>query len=287
MSDDKQTPEAKNNEPGSQDAAAAAPADPAPEQQSQPTQEASRPEHIPEKFWDPEAKAIRSESVLSAYLDLEKVGRKRLEEMSPEDKAQLAKSLGLEGDKINELREQFMQERLADRPEKPEDYTFDKGGVPEGLEFNSDAPDPMLAWWREFAFEHGLTNDQYGQGISRWLGSIAESMPNLEEEQKKLGENAVTRIEKVNTTFEKAGLTQGEIQAINLAVSSADAVVALEKLIAYRGAPSMETNRAAPAQSLTLDELRALQLSKEYMNGDPATVKRVSEGYDRLYAQAS
>lgn len=249
---------------------------------------AKRPDYIAEKFWDPEANSVRVESLARAHADLEKMSRRRFEDMNEDERAQLYNTLGFDPGAVleSDLRQKWEQDRLADRPEDPSHYSFDpkEAGIPDIVEFDATADDPMLNWWREFSHEQGFTNDQFGQGVSMWLNTLAGMQPDIEAERAKLGDNADARLDRAVTYLNKAGLSQEETQAIEGIVKSAAGVSALEKL-ALLALPPNSQNQMGTAGSgkLTADELRALQASPEYRRGDPATMRKVEEGYAALY----
>lgn len=103
--------------------------------------DSQRPEWAPEKFWDPEAKAVRYEDLGKSYSNLEKLlGREKIpvptgdEDVEGWNRAYTA--LG--------------------RPEKPDDYEFERPSLPEDLPYDEDAEKSFRQW----AHEQGLNKRQ-------------------------------------------------------------------------------------------------------------------------------
>lgn len=263
------------------------------EGQAQQTQQTpTRPEYIAEKFWDPDAGSVRVESLAQAHADLEKMSRRRFEEMNRDERAELYNTLGFDPEKVleSDLRQKWENDRLADRPENASDYSFDakEAGIPDTVEFDATADDPMLNWWRQFSHDQGFTNDQFGQGVAMWLNTLAGMQPDIEAERAKLGDNADARLDQAVSYLKKAGLDEAETQAIEDVVKTAAGVSALEKLALLALPPNSQDAAASSAVSkLTEDELRALQASPEYRRGDPVTMRKVEEGYAALYPEGA
>lgn len=264
------------------------------EQESVPEQETpapqTRPEYIAEKFWDPDGNSVRVESLARAHSDLEKMSRRKFDEMNQDERAQLYSTLGFDPEAVleSDLRQKWENDRLADRPENPADYNFDakEAGIPDIVEFDASSDDPMLNWWRKFSHDQGFTNDQFGEGVSVWLNTLASMQPDIEAERAKLGDNASVRIDQANSYLKKAGLDEEETNALESMVTSAAGISALEKLALLSLPPNSQSNVGYVGSSkLSEEELRALQDSAEYRRGDPATMRKVQEGYASLYPE--
>ena len=265
---------------------AAPPADPP----ASPPAETSRPDYIPEKFWDADTKMPRVESLAKSYSDLETHSRRKFDEMNEDDRAALYNTLGFDPGAVMEsdFRQKWEDDRIADRPAKAEDYKFDakEAGIPDIVEFDDTADDPMLNWWRGFSHDQGFSNDVFGQGVSMWLNSLASMQPDVETERKALGDNPDVRIDQANSFLNQAGLADNEMEAIKSLVTTAAGVTALEKLARLALPPNSQNREGdVTAHKLTEEELRALQGTKEYLRNDPATVRKVQEGYAALYPE--
>ena len=248
-----------------------------------------RPDHIPEKFWDATKGAARVDDLAKSYAHLEQ---------------QFAKG-----------KESYEAERLKARPEKPDGYAValpKEGPVAEALakaklhivdkmpdkpeagvnHFVLDPKDPLLGFWREHAHKNGLSQDEFTAGVVQFAMAQAargKAMPSDDQlrevagrlRNEALGENAGKRFEHVVGQV-KAIAGDQAVADLDLEFASPKAIEAIEKLLERAGAPAFSSEPAA-AGVMSLDELRALQRTKEYIDGDPATVKKVQDGYRRLY----
>lgn len=201
---------------------------------------------------------------------------------SPED---LARSYGelekrLSG-RDEELKAKWEAERLAGRPEKPDAYK-----LPEVPGVADDQP--LTSWWRGFAHEAGLSQEQFEKAISAYTEAMAASQPKPEAEIAKLGDNAAARLQALSLWAGKT-FDAEELEAVRRAATTAAGVRALEKLMGS-AAPTDERafEAAGPAED---DEatIRKLMDSKAYWSPndrDPAVMKRVEDFYARQAAKA-
>jgi hypothetical protein len=138
-----------------------------------------RPEGIPEKFWDVDNATINSDRLLQSYKELESYNGKRMEDL----RASVA--------------EEYVQTRMADRPASVDDYEVrGDGPVADALD-GVDGDDPLLGWWRETAFEAGLSQAQFESGLSAYITRRMADQPNPVEEMAELGENGRVRVDAV------------------------------------------------------------------------------------------
>jgi hypothetical protein len=184
------------------------------------------------------------------------------------------------GAKPDELKSQWEAERLAKRPEAPEKYELPANDV-----FDPDelAAHPLTAWWRKQAFERGLTNEEFQAGINEYAESAIPSI-DFEGEMKKLGDNAVQRVNAVAAWISKFKDKPAAYARLEAITADAEGVELLEQLMgqtvsAAGGAP-------APAPQITPESVRAMQADPRYWDAgrrDPAFVKQVEEAYAKLY----
>lgn len=219
--------------------------------------QAQRPDFIPEKFWKDGAPDV--ENLAKSYAEL----------------------TSWKNTKTEELLKQLDAERLKARPEAMDAYKLPEI---EGVDPAELDDTPLLGFWRETAFNMGLNQEQFENGIKQYMDSVAASGPDLEAEQKALGENAEQRIAAVTqwatTTFSEPE----EFEAIQRLGQTAAGIKVLERLMGQ----SMQGDSGTGAtKSLTIEELKAMQLDARYWNPvhrDPAFVKQVDEGFQKLYA---
>lgn len=172
----------------------------------------SRPDYIPESFWDAEK--------------------------------------GFKTDDFNTLLTTKAERdaHLAQVPEKPDGYQVklpesfqlpEGFSMPEGQQFEIDENDPRVGAVREFAHANQLSQDQFGQLIA--IGAqmdIAEQMnlnTALEKQREELGAKGVERVNAV-TTWLGAKLGGEAAQALAPMLYTAKQVQAFERLMSlFRG----------------------------------------------------
>ena len=125
----------------------------------------SRPEWLPEKF-------KTEQDLLKSYESLEsKLGQKE-----------------------TDLRETWEKEiheaAFADRPASSGDYQ-----LPENIDETLAPDNDLLNWWSTFAWENGLSQDEFSQGIAQFEKTTANSESAREDEIGKLGDNAQERLQ--------------------------------------------------------------------------------------------
>ena len=100
----------------------------------------SRPEWLPEKFKSPEELA-------KAYGELETWRMKTKDEAVALFKEEVAQE----------------QSAVANVPDDASKYEFkyDTSILPEGINFDAEAPDPMLDWWRDHCFQNKLPQEAF------------------------------------------------------------------------------------------------------------------------------
>lgn len=181
--------------------------------------------------------------------------------------------------KEEQVRAKVEQERLSKRPEKAEAYT-----VPEieGVAPDELAQHPLTTWWREHAFQQGLDQEGFAQGISQY---IQANRPNLEQEKAKLGENAETRTRALGAWVYSQFTDSSELAAIEKLCSTADGVRALERIMqAGSGFRDQRLATAPPSPEEAKAEIERLMSSDGYWNQnnrDPEAVRRVEAWFER------
>lgn len=217
-----------------------------------------RPAHVPEKFWDPDV-GIRVDELAKGYNELE----------------------GLMRTKTDDLRTQIEADRMKDVPDKydfklPEDLK-----VPNGVELDLNADDPLLQWFEGFAKQVGLSQDSYNEAIKAYIEAELAGMPNVEDEIRKLGQNGNDRVQTANAKLDEI-LAEDEKAIVAEMLTTAAGVGVLEKLLKISGPENFEGD--AGSAPLTLEELRKIQADpRYYADHDPELIRKVRAGYARLY----
>ena len=220
---------------------------------------ASRPEYVPEKFWDAEKGEARLQTFGESYTQLEQKFHSKMDDLRAEVKA----------------------ESLANRPENASDYTLPEL---EGVEFQEG--DPLLSFWREQAHGMGMDNDGFQAGIKSYVEAMQATAPNVDQELAKLGEDGQTRIDAINA-WADAKLTEDTKNALNSLATTAEGVVAIEEMmsLSQTSANTVDASQSTPVAE-TLEELQALMNTEKYWGAagvrDDQLVDRVTKGFERL-----
>lgn len=176
--------------------------------------------------------------------------------------------------KTEDLKEQLKGELFKDRPESADKYE-----VPAGL----DADAPILGWWKEQAHTMGLSQDQFQEGVNKFVEYVGGSV-DIEAEVAKLGDNGKARIDAVTAWAQKNFTDPEEFRVLELIGTSAKGIIVLEKLMG--GAElNVSDNNDVPAKSLTEADLRKMQGDPRYWDPtrrDPSFVKQIEEGWRNL-----
>lgn len=227
----------------------------------------TRPDYVPEKFWNPESGEVRLQEMASSYSSLEsKIGANREAYFN-----------------------EFEQGRMANRPESAEQYEVrldaKELGLPEDTAVNINPEDPMLAWWKSVAFENGYSNDQFNAGVQEYLKNDLKSLPNMDAEREALGEGAQDRINRVELWARK---TAGDelFDKVQFALGNADSVIFLEKIMKSQSSIDFGSEGGQAPGKLTRTELQAMQDDPRYWKTrDPDYIQKVNDAWGRFSAQ--
>ena len=229
------------------------------EGESYKTKKVERPDWLPEKFYDPDEGQIRTEDLAKSYRELESKIRKSKDELKAELKAEA------EGE--------------IKAPESPDKYEIPKidNVVEEEL-----VEHPMLNWFREYAHKNNLSNEEFQAAVSQYVEDARERAPNVERERAKLGENAEERIGYVVNWLNR-NVTDPEERALyDQATVTAEGFQSIERMIGRMGGRVPQTSTNGPVSNdLSKEEIRSLMNTDKYFKGDPATVKKVTEWFER------
>ena len=227
-------------------------------------QQVTRPEYIPEKFWDAENKTTNIEAMASSYNALEKKLGARTED--------LAKS----------VREDIANEIKANAPENYEVKAPDD--MPEGVDFQVSEDQPILEWWKGFAKERGLNQNEFNSGISAFVKNELSNTPDPNEEMRKLGDNSKERVEAANA-WSKKYLSQDAYNAIRSVAQTSEGIKAIEEIMNLNKDAPLPKESVIEAAPDALD-LRSMMADPRYWKDgakDPAYIKRVTELYEKTF----
>lgn len=234
-------------------------------------QGSSRPDYIPEKYWDEASGRARVEDLGKGYIEL-------------------ASMLGKKDEQVRQEITESIQKQMRDGvPETPEGYDFQpvEGAIPEGYEFHFNKENPQYKEFNRLAHTIGLKPDQYNQIMSLYIQNELAMAPDKTVELAKLGENANARVERVDM-WAKANLTNSSYQALVGQATTGEFIVAIEELMDKSRSADMEA--VGDAQStgpLSRQELEQMMKDPRYRDPrqrDPNYVKRVQDGFASLRA---
>tara|TARA_S200000501_G_scaffold134549_1_gene127386 strand:- start:12292 stop:13071 length:780 start_codon:yes stop_codon:yes gene_type:complete len=225
----------------------------------------TRPEYVPEKFWNDETGEVKTEDLAKSYVNLEKFSTGKKEEM----KEQLLTELQTEA-----------EEGL---PEDPAGYKLPS--LVEGITEEMVEQNPLTDWWRNHCHELGLPEEVFQSGVNNYTDILMQNQPDLDAEAEKLGENASERIEAVNA-WASSQFPPEEFEAIQMIGSSAIGISALERIMdMQKSSMGRSSEVAKPAQELTIDTVKEMMKDKRYFDPrhrDSSYVKQVDDAWARL-----
>lgn len=214
-------PAAASPPPPASPAGTITPASPPPTPPAAPT----RPEYIPEAHWDTTANKVRDEAALSAHFN----------EILSRDAAAQSKALSRP------------QTADAYKVELPADFT-----PPEGVTFQFNEADPLLAQAKAIAHQSGLSQEDFSKLLGVYAGAQVATTQAVNTaraaEVAKLGPAGPARIDALSTFFNSyLGETEGKTLMSRM-FTAADVQIA-EKLVAKisgQGGASFRQNGREP-----------------------------------------
>jgi len=194
------------------------------------------------------------------------------------------------GKKDEELRaaikEELVKEQFGNRPSAPGEYQ-----LPENLDIDPEqaGTNEMLTWWSETAFEKGLSQEEFAAGIEVYKKNFESAIPqgpDLEAEEKKLGDNASARIEAASN-FAHKNVPKEHLGAIERMFQTADGIMAMEALMeSMKGNSVGGDDDIFGGEKVTEESVREMMKDERYMNPvkrDKDFVNRVNQAWKRLY----
>ncbi|HJL18345.1 MAG TPA: hypothetical protein RMH99_21965 [Sandaracinaceae bacterium LLY-WYZ-13_1] len=235
---------------------------------------AERPEGVPEKFWDPEAGALRTDALLKSYLELERrLGADAAGEGPRDDGGEL---------------DGTAEETPAEAPVAP-DIPDDPDGYEIATESDLVAPDPEV---NKRLHEAGFTQDQaqlvYALAEEYLLPAVSEAYGEVfvRQELGKL-EQAFGGAEGWQATAEQLrnwGKANLEADVYETLASSYDGVMAMHQMMQAREPRVVHAD--APAAPADEGQLRRMMQDPRYWRDrDPAFVNEVTRGFERLFQE--
>ena len=197
--------------------------------------EGERPSHVPEKFWDPETKAVKSDDLAKAYAELE----------IAHGKAKRGKGIG------------------EDLPESPEGYFGEDGlELPKEVDRLKTSPDdPGLKAWSEVAHKYGIGKEvatSIAQDMFVNMNKFADAPIDPEVEREAMGPNAKAQIEGVELwldSLDATGVMSDDSADIAMQLSqTASGLKFLTMMRAQSGARPIPIDPVGDAAGMSPDE---------------------------------
>jgi len=219
----------------------------------------SKPDWLSEKFWNPDLKTPRTEVLGKAYNELESKLRSNSDTIKEEIRAEMKASA-------------------------PDEYKVNLSKdlkIPDNVELDFTEDDPMVKWFFGMAKEEGMPQETVDKWINEYVGIELGNMTDIKAEIEKLGDHGQDRMLRVHNWLESK-LSDDQFKALNPFLSTAVQVEALEVLM-KTAAPS-DFQGDGGGSPLSLEELRDMQNDpKAWQEKNPIFLKKIQEGYDRLY----
>jgi hypothetical protein len=264
----------------------------------------ARPEWVTEdRFWDAEKGAPKVEEVFRAYDGARALIGKRVGDLSPAAKRQLAETYE------EEIRGSWLAEERAKLTEDPEfleplkqkfldevrpaveKYEIPPGIVPEGMEL--DPEHPLLVGLQEKAKADRWSPELFADVLKMGLELLPEAKTpeqRLAELGPKAQERALAIVNMGRTVAKRAAgndpqaqmQAEAEVNALFREIHSPQALTALERILGGVGERASPGGNSRVEPQLTEADLRAIIRDPNYTK-DPRLQQKVTEGYKRLY----
>ncbi|MBH48843.1 MAG: hypothetical protein CME71_11810 [Halobacteriovorax sp.] len=229
-----------------------------------------QPEYMPDKFWNAETQTPNVEQMAKSYSELETAHTTKTEALR------------------TDIERKFHEGRLSQRPEAASDYKAQPpdGFLPSDTTFNADEGNPMLKFWRETAYNLGLSQPQFESGIAAFIDNVMHDAPNPDQAMASLGENGKDRFDSVQTWLQ-GQLGEDALQHFGPVLGSGEGVQYLEKVIAMTK-DYQQGGGQAPTGAKgkhTKESLEALMKTPGYADPhkrDPRVVQEVQDGWKAL-----
>jgi hypothetical protein len=187
--------------------------------------------------------------------------------------------------KTEELKRQIAEEQATNRPKAATEYQIPKIA---GIDEKELAEHPMVAWWRDEAFSAGLPQDKFAKAVEKYIEAVQPQAIPEDTLKAELGDSFKQRIAAVDAWAQKTAKDDAEMDAFRSIGTSPAGIRLMERLAGLSG--TMAADDPAHVQpAVTLEQLRAMQQDPRYWDSarrDPALVKQVEEGYQKLYPDA-
>lgn len=223
-----------------------------------------KPEFVQDKFWNADRKEVNLENLASSYNALEKKLGSRTEDLS------------------KQIRTDLEQERLG---KTPEEYKVNLPELPENVDVSVSDDMEIVQWWKDTAKKNGLSQDQFDEGVNAFVNNAMATLPDINGEMEKLGDNAKERIE-AGELWSKKNLSPESYSTFSSLAATADGVKVIEEIMKLTKDSPIPTTPTQVSVTPNEDDLKSMLQDPRYWDSskrDPGYVKRVTELYEKAY----
>lgn len=140
--------------------------------------------------------------------------------------------------------------------------------MPEGMEAEISDDDPMLVSFNEWAQEAGLSQDAHSKLLGVYMTNIANTQPNMEEEMKRIGPDAQSRISDV-VQWAQNNLDTDEFGTLQQLATTADGFKLIERMKSLgRETQISAPDTAQPVNAVTQEALYELVSDAKYQTSE-------------------
>ena len=223
-----------------------------------------KPEYVQDKFWDTDRKEVNLENLASSYNALEKKLGSRTEDLS------------------KQVRQDLEQERLG---KVPEEYNLNVPELPENVDVSVSDDMEIVQWWKDTAKQNGLSQEQFDEGVKVFIDNAMATLPDINAEMEKLGDNSKERVEAAEL-WSKKNLSPEAYNTFSSVASTAEGVKAIEEIMKMTKDSPMPTTPTQVSVTPDLVDLKSMMNDPRYYDSnkrDDGYVKRVTELYEKAY----
>ena len=223
-----------------------------------------KPEYVQDKFWDADRKEVNLENLASSYNALEKKLGSRTEDLS------------------KQVRQDLEQERLG---KVPEEYKVNVPELPENVDVSVSEDMEIVQWWKDTAKQNGLSQEQFDEGVKVFIDNAMATLPDVNAELEKLGDNSKERVEAAEL-WSKKNLSPEAYNTFSSVASTADGVKAIEEIMKMTKDSPMPTTPTQVSVTPDFADLKSMMNDPRYYDSnkrDDAYIKRVTELYEQAY----
>jgi len=223
-----------------------------------------KPEFVQDKFWDADRKEVNLENLASSYNALEKKLGSRTEDLS------------------KQVRQDLEQERLG---KIPEEYNLNVPELPENVDVSVSEDMEIVQWWKDTAKQNGLSQEQFDEGVKVFIDNAMATLPDVNAEMEKLGDNSKERVEAAEL-WSKKNLSPEAYNTFSSVASTAEGVKAIEEIMKMTKDSPMPTTPTQVSVTPDLVDLKSMMNDPRYYDSnkrDDAYIKRVTELYEKAY----